>query len=103
MTEVLDLLRKHGERLDSEIAEEMGIPLETVRQQLSGLAATGLVVTCNLTRYKDGERVEDGYVGYRASSRLQRTDESLSRAVSLTDPVATQLREPSRPGGVAKG
>ena len=65
LTEVLDLLRKHGERLDSEIAEEMGIPLETVRQQLSGLAATGLVVTCNLTRYKDGERV-DGWL-YRIS------------------------------------
>jgi predicted ArsR family transcriptional regulator len=45
LTEILGLLRKHGERLDSEIAEEMGIPLETVRQRLSGLAATGLVVT----------------------------------------------------------
>ena len=61
LTEILDLLRKHGERLDSEIAEEMEIPLETVRQRLSGLAATGLVVTCNLTRYKDGERV-DGWL-----------------------------------------
>ena len=53
-TEILDLLRKHGERLDSEIAEEMRIPLDTVRQQLSRLPATGLVVTCNLIRYKDG-------------------------------------------------
>ena len=61
LTEGLDLLRKHGERLDSEIAEEMGIPLDTVRQRLSGLAATGLVVTCNLARYKDGERV-DGWL-----------------------------------------
>ena len=61
LTEVLDLLKKHGERLDSEIAEEIGIPLETVRQRLSRLAATGLVVTCNLTRYKDGERV-DGWL-----------------------------------------
>lgn len=32
VSEILDLLRKHGERLDSEIAEEMDIPLETVRQ-----------------------------------------------------------------------
>jgi predicted ArsR family transcriptional regulator len=57
LTEVLDLLKKHGERLDSKIAEEIGIPLETVRQRLSRLAA-GLVVTCNFTRYKDGERVD---------------------------------------------
>ena len=61
LTEILDFLRKHGERLDSEIAEEMGIPLETVRQRLSGLAATGLVVTCNLIRYKDGGGV-DGWL-----------------------------------------
>ena len=61
LTEILDFLRKQGERLDSEIAEEMGIPLETVRQRLSALAASGVVVTCNLTRYKDGERV-DGWL-----------------------------------------
>ena len=60
-TEILDLLRKHGERLDSEIAEEMRIPLDTVRQKLSRLPATGLVVTCNLIRYKDGGGV-DGWL-----------------------------------------
>jgi predicted ArsR family transcriptional regulator len=81
LTEVLDLLRKHGERLDTEIAEEMGIPLETVRQRLSRLAATGLVVTCNLTRYKDGERV-DGWLcrisGFIPSAAPGRKPEPIS-------------------------
>ena len=81
LTEILDLLRKHGERLDSEIAEEMGIPLETVRQQLSRLAATGQVVTCNLTRYNDGERV-DGWLcrisGFIPSAAPGRTPKPIS-------------------------
>ena len=70
MLDILTFLRKHGERLDSEIAEEMGIPLETVRHRLSGLAATGLVVTCNLTRYRNGERT-DGWL-CRASGFIPR-------------------------------
>ena len=42
MIEILQCLKKHGgERLDSEIAKEMGMPLETVRQGVAGLAATG--------------------------------------------------------------
>jgi predicted ArsR family transcriptional regulator len=40
-------LKKYGQRLDLEIAKEMGVPLATVRHQLAGLAATGEVITCN--------------------------------------------------------
>ena len=42
--EILDCLKKYGQRLDLEIAKETGVPLATVRTQLSGLAATGAVV-----------------------------------------------------------
>jgi DNA-binding transcriptional ArsR family regulator len=58
MIEILQCLKKHGERLDSEIAKEMGMPLATVRQHVAGLAATGAVVTCNLTRFENGNRIE---------------------------------------------
>jgi DNA-binding IclR family transcriptional regulator len=58
MIETLKCLKKHGERLDSEIAKEMGVPLATVRQHVAGLAATGAVVTCNLTRFENGNRIE---------------------------------------------
>lgn len=58
MTQILQCLKKHGQRLDSEIAKEMGISLATVRQRIAGLAATGDVVTCNLTRFENGKRTE---------------------------------------------
>ena len=57
------------------IAEEMGLPLATVRQRLAGLAATGAVVTCNLTRFEDGKRIEgwlcrvSGYIPPAAPGR----------------------------------
>jgi hypothetical protein len=88
LTEVLDLLRKHGERLDSEIAEEMGIPLETVRQQLSWPSCHRASRHVQLDSLQGTVSAStDGYIGYRASSRLQRTDESPSRSVSLANPV----------------
>ena len=54
MIEILQCLKKHGERLDSEIAKEMGMPLATVRQHVAALAATGTVITCSLTRFESG-------------------------------------------------
>lgn len=75
MTEILDCLKKHGEKLDSEIARETGLPLASVRQKIAGLAATGMVVTCNLTRFENGERIEgwlcrvSGYIPPAAPGR----------------------------------
>ncbi|HTS20353.1 MAG TPA: hypothetical protein VMN79_00970 [Casimicrobiaceae bacterium] len=76
MTQVLECLTKHGQRLDSEIAEEIGVPLAKVRQQLASLAATGEIITCNLTRFeKNGKRIEalqcrvSGYVPPLAPGR----------------------------------
>ncbi len=58
MVDVLQCLKKYGQRLDLEIAKELGLPLATVRQRLSGLAANGSIVMCNLTRFEDGKRLE---------------------------------------------
>ena len=75
MIEVLQCLKKYGQRLDLEIAKEMGVPLATVRQQLAGLAATGAIITCNLTRFENGKRIEalqcrvSGYVPPLAPGR----------------------------------
>jgi hypothetical protein len=70
MIEILQCLKNHGERLDSEIAKEMGMPLATVRQHLAGE-----IITCNLTRFESGDPVEAlvcrvaGYVPPRAPGR----------------------------------
>jgi predicted ArsR family transcriptional regulator len=58
MTKILQCLRKHGQRLDSEIADETGLPLAAVRQHVAGLAAAGAVITRKLTRFDNGKRTD---------------------------------------------
>lgn len=75
MGEILDCLKKYGQRLDVEIAKETGVPLEDVRERLAALAATGEVITCSLTRFEKGKRIEawqcrvSGYVPPLAPGR----------------------------------
>jgi transcription initiation factor IIE alpha subunit len=73
--DILQCLKKHGERLDSEIAEEMGMSLSMVREGLARLAAAGEIITCSLTRFESGVQTEAmvcrvaGYVPRRAPGR----------------------------------
>jgi predicted ArsR family transcriptional regulator len=75
MSEVLQCLTKYGQRLDLEIASELGVPLATVRERLAGLAATGAIITCQLTRFDQGKKIEawqcrvSGYVPPLAPGR----------------------------------
>jgi DNA-binding IclR family transcriptional regulator len=75
LVEILDCLKKYGQRLDLEIAKETGVPLETVRQSLTALAASGAVITCSLTRFEKGKRIDawqcrvSGYVPPLAPGR----------------------------------
>ena len=57
-TPILQYLRTHGQRLDSEIATATGIPLPTVRISLSDLSARGEISRCSVTRFTDGKPVE---------------------------------------------
>jgi hypothetical protein len=73
--ETLNCLKKHGQRLDLEIAKEMGLPIALVRQRLASLAATGAIITCNLTRFENGKQIDamqcrvSGYVPPMAPGR----------------------------------
>ena len=58
MHEVLQCLKKYGQRLDVEIAEETRMPLATVRSRIAELRASGAVVTCKLTRYEGDRTIE---------------------------------------------
>jgi predicted ArsR family transcriptional regulator len=75
VVEIMDCLRKYGQRLDLEIAKETGVPLETVREQLAALAANGAVIICSLTRFEKGRRTDawqcrvSGYVPPLAPGR----------------------------------
>jgi transcription initiation factor IIE alpha subunit len=58
MNEILQLLKKHGERLDTEIAEATGIPLPKVRLYLSELAANGKIMMCHSILFEKGKKIE---------------------------------------------
>jgi transcription initiation factor IIE alpha subunit len=58
MHEILKYLKDHGERLDLEIAAEMGVSLEDVHLCLSELSGRGEVIMCRSTRFTDGMKVE---------------------------------------------
>ena len=58
MQDVLQCLKKHGQRLDLEIAAGMRVPLATVRKLLAELGAAGEVVMCQLTRYECSKTTE---------------------------------------------
>jgi len=75
LTDVLQCLKKYGERLDSEIAVETGVPLESVHQLMGSFARSGAVISCSVTRFRDGQPIESqlyrvsGYVPPAAPGR----------------------------------
>ena len=77
--EVLECLKKYGQRLDVEIAKETGLPLARVQRHLAGLVASGAVITCKLSRYGKGRRLDalqyrvSGYIPLRAPGPMPRS------------------------------
>jgi hypothetical protein len=55
---ILQYLHKHGQRMDTEIAEATGIPLLKVRTSLSDMSDRGEISRCSVTRFNDGKPVE---------------------------------------------
>ena len=58
MNEILQYLKIHGERLDAEIAQAVGLSLVNVRKQLAELAAKGEIMSYQSTRYENGKKIE---------------------------------------------
>jgi hypothetical protein len=58
LPELLNCLKQYGQRLDSDLAKETGVPIAKVRQRLAELAATGAIITCKLTRFENGKRTD---------------------------------------------
>jgi hypothetical protein len=77
--EILECLKKYGQRLDLEIAQETGVPLAAVRERIAALAATGAVIKCDLTRFDNGMTIEAwqcrvaGYIPPVAPGRKAKT------------------------------
>jgi DeoR/GlpR family transcriptional regulator of sugar metabolism len=75
MQEILQYLKQHGERLDSDIATATGISLAQVRQSVSELSARGAVMVCRSIRFENGKEIDgmlcrmSGYIPPAAPGR----------------------------------
>jgi len=58
MTEILQCLKQHGQRLDVEIAKELRVPLATVRQHLTALAESREAIVCKTIQFDKGRQYE---------------------------------------------
>jgi predicted ArsR family transcriptional regulator len=57
-TTILQCLKKHGQLLDSEIAQATGISLANVRSSLTDLSERGEISRCSITRFNNGKAIE---------------------------------------------
>ena len=58
MNEIMQYLKKNGQRLDSEIAAATGMTLIKVRGLLADLSAQGEISKCSVVRYDQGKKIE---------------------------------------------
>jgi len=58
MNEIIQYLKRHGERLDTEIAEAVGISLAETRHHLLALVDKKEVMSCHSIKLVDGKMAE---------------------------------------------
>ena len=58
MHEILKYLKAQGERLDTEIAEALGMSLADVHRYLSELAAKREIMLCHVTKFVKDKKIE---------------------------------------------
>jgi hypothetical protein len=81
---ILQYLKTHGERLDTEIAAATGLTLANARAQLIDLAAKREIMVCYSTRYEKGKAIEGmkcrlaGFIPPAAPGRKPKTQLKLS-------------------------
>ncbi len=74
-TPILQYMKKHGQKLDREIARETGISLVQVRISIAELQSIKEVSSCNVINFKDGIAAEgilcrfSGYIPPAAPGR----------------------------------
>jgi transcription initiation factor IIE alpha subunit len=84
MHEILKYLKTHGERLDTEIAEAMGMSLAKARIQLTALSAEGEIMTCHTIKFEKGKKIEglscrlSGFIPKAAPGRKSKVQLKLS-------------------------
>ncbi len=84
MKEILQYLKKNGEKLDIDIAAATGISLADVLIHLESLTAKGEIIACHLTKFEKGKKIEGiscrlaGYIPPAAPGRKSKAQLKLS-------------------------
>lgn len=84
MKEILQHLKKHGEQLDTEIAEAVGLSLAKVRAQLAELAEKREIMVYHSIKFEKGKKIEGircrlaGYIPPAAPGRKPKSQLKLS-------------------------
>ena len=81
MLEILQYLKTTGEKVDTEIAEAVGMSLEKTRLYLSELSAKGEVMFCRSIRFVDGEKIEG--MSYRLAGFIPKAKPGAKSKVQL--------------------
>ena len=58
MLEILECLKRYGQRLDLEIAKETRMSVATVRQHLAALADSREAIVCKTIQFQNGKPFE---------------------------------------------
>ncbi|MCB5184960.1 ArsR family transcriptional regulator [Methylobacillus gramineus] len=83
MQAIVEHLEKYGEQIDKDIAQRTGLSLATVRTLLTEMEKSGEVVSCKITKYVDGKKVEGiscrlkGYIPKQSGGRPAKVQISL--------------------------
>lgn len=78
MNEIIQYLKEHGERGDTEIAAATGLSLKKVRVYLSELAANREIMACHSVKFEKGKKIESivcrltGYIPPAAPAKKSR-------------------------------
>lgn len=81
---ILQYLNKHGEQLDTEIADAIGISVAQTRSYLSELTEKGEVMSCQTIRFVKGKKIEgiscriSGFIPKAAPGRKSKVQLKLS-------------------------
>ena len=78
---ILQYLNKHGEQLDTEIADAVGISVAQTRSYLSELTDKGEVMSCHTIRFVKGKKIEG--ISYRISGFIPKAAPGRKSKVQL--------------------
>ncbi|HEY6018980.1 MAG TPA: ArsR family transcriptional regulator [Candidatus Paceibacterota bacterium] len=84
MNEILQYLKTHGERLDAEIAQTVGLSLAKVRVELAEMTAKREIMCYQSTKFENGKKIEGmrcrilGFVPPAAPGRKSKVQLKLS-------------------------